>query len=263
MYFNTNEPYHWKLKDFHYRYYETQLDSFTNINFGKLTYQDFGHGIKCTANGGIEIANSNAYGIWEFQIINPVGNSYILLTVDGKVATFNFNGYYFVLANNESFSFYRRNGTGATALFTTNTGYFQLDTNYMLKVVRNSVLDEYVTGAVGTFGVYIKGGAIGNSYVLVDLTGGSGSNPVTDNTYTASDAFGLEGTIGDELRDLYINDTLQNFSDSASVSSYFIRDNLKSSVELLIYPTEQTGTKLTNIKEYINLTPGTSNYINE
>jgi len=40
IYYDVANPYHWKIKDFHYRYYEHQAYSLTNIGFAKLTYSN-------------------------------------------------------------------------------------------------------------------------------------------------------------------------------------------------------------------------------
>jgi len=36
LYYDASNPYHWKIKDFHYRHYEQQADALTNIGFAKL-----------------------------------------------------------------------------------------------------------------------------------------------------------------------------------------------------------------------------------
>ena len=50
-----------------------------------------------------------------------------------------------------------------------------------------------------TFAVFIKGGAFGNNYTLVSTAGGSGTNPVTDSTYTSSNYFVLDMDPGDRF----------------------------------------------------------------
>ncbi len=48
----------------------------------------------------------------------------------------------------------------------------------------------------GQFTAYIKGGVF-TSWTLIDPTGGSGTNPVTDTTYTASKYVVLDLGVGD------------------------------------------------------------------
>jgi len=51
-----------------------------------------------------------------------------------------------------------------------------------------------------TFACFIKGGAFGDDdWTLVDVTGGSGSNPVTDNTYTDSEFIVGDLDVGDRI----------------------------------------------------------------
>jgi len=50
-----------------------------------------------------------------------------------------------------------------------------------------------------TFATFIRGGNFGSSYTLVDTTGGSGTNPVTDSTYTTSNFFVTDLDAGDTI----------------------------------------------------------------
>jgi hypothetical protein len=56
-----------------------------------------------------------------------------------------------------------------------------------------------------TFAVFIKGGDFGDTYTLVDTTGGSGSNPVTDSTYTTSEYIVADLDAGDRLTNILLN----------------------------------------------------------
>lgn len=55
-----------------------------------------------------------------------------------------------------------------------------------------------------TFAVFIKGGSFGDDWTLVDTTGGSGTNPVTDSTYTTSNYFVADLDQNDRLANLKI-----------------------------------------------------------
>jgi hypothetical protein len=57
-----------------------------------------------------------------------------------------------------------------------------------------------------SFAVFIKGGDFGNEYNLVDTTGGSGSNPIVDATYTTSEFFVADLDAGDSFGNLLIKD---------------------------------------------------------
>ena len=62
---------------------------------------------------------------------------------------------------------------------------------------------------VGTFAVFIKGGSFGGIYTLVDTTGGSGSNPVTDNTYKTSNFFVGDLDSGDKITNIKIKNEVK------------------------------------------------------
>jgi len=60
-----------------------------------------------------------------------------------------------------------------------------------------------------TFAVFIKGGRFGDDYTLVDVTGGSGTNPVTDATFSTSNYFVLDLDAGDRFTNLIITDGIK------------------------------------------------------
>ena len=60
-----------------------------------------------------------------------------------------------------------------------------------------------------TFAVFIKGGDFGNEYTLVDATGGSGSNPVVDATYTTSEFFVTDLDEDDTIANLIIHNDVK------------------------------------------------------
>ena len=53
-----------------------------------------------------------------------------------------------------------------------------------------------------SFAVFIKGGDFGDEYNLVDTTGGSGTNPVVDATYTTSEYLVADLDAGDKITNL-------------------------------------------------------------
>jgi len=57
-----------------------------------------------------------------------------------------------------------------------------------------------------TFAVFIKGGTFGNRWTLVNTTGGSGSNPITNSLYTTSNYFVFNAGVGDRITNLKIFD---------------------------------------------------------
>jgi hypothetical protein len=87
----------------------------------------------------------------------------------------------------------------STALFYTANSYITINTWYKIKVTRTKL---------GVFTMYIKGGAFGNVYTLVSVTGG-GTNPVTDTTYNASEYFVLDFDAGDRIALINILDGIK------------------------------------------------------
>ena len=59
------------------------------------------------------------------------------------------------------------------------------------------------------FTFYIKGGNFGGDYVLVDTTGGSGTNSITDNTYTTSKYMVLDLDTGDEIKNIKVTNGIK------------------------------------------------------
>ena len=47
--------------------------------------------------------------------------------------------------------------------------------------------------------MYIKWGSFWDNYVLVDVTLGGGTNPVTDNTYTTSNFMVIDNDVWDQI----------------------------------------------------------------
>jgi len=144
--------------------------------------------MECTSAGTCALQSETAYGSWEFDI-TPSANPIILIISDVKVLDFDQQYFlWFKKSDSNKLIFIR----AATTLFVTNTNYYTDDILYGIKITRTKA---------GIFTVYIKGGSFGDNYVLVDTTGGNGTNPVTDNTYTESKYF---------VADLDVNDRLDN-----------------------------------------------------
>lgn len=139
--------------------------------------------------------SSQAYGIWEFDVYKGADANYIQIHfIDDAIANSpDANGYFLHFNNAEALQLYRK----GVVLFSTVSSYFDNNAHYKIKVERNETLNQYHTGAIGSFKVYIKGGSFGTSYVAVDVSGGSGTNPVVDTTYTTSNYFVLDMDRGD------------------------------------------------------------------
>jgi len=100
------------------------------------------------------------------------------------------------------------NGRNSEILTATASGTFILEFNNY-----NHATNYTISGLTirriydaDTFAVFIKGGEFGDQYQLVDTTGGSGSNPVTDSTYTTSQYLVTDLDSGDKISNIKITD---------------------------------------------------------
>jgi hypothetical protein len=166
----------------------------------------FGKGLYCSAPGTTYKPSNTSYGTWEFDMNKSADGNFITTQlISSNNVVFSENGYRVNFHSDESLQFSRRDAGVGNSLFRTAVAYITNNTDFKIKVVRNSATNEYVTGAVGTFAVYIKGGNFGEEYVLVSMVGGSGTNPITDNMYTTSNYFVADLDAKDTIGNLKIN----------------------------------------------------------
>ncbi|MHA2040164.1 MAG: hypothetical protein ACW98X_27505 [Promethearchaeota archaeon] len=154
--------------------------------------------MRCTSAGTIAIQSKAAYGTWEWDMMkNLAGGVAITFFISNKNQLSGNTGYVINFNSNEAIYFQEY---GATNHFITATSYIVNNVWYRVKVTRTKD---------GEFYAYIKGGSFGNTYVLVDVTGGSGTNPVTDTTHTTSEYLVLDFDAGDRLANLIITEGVQ------------------------------------------------------
>lgn len=158
--------------------------------------------LECTSSGTIAIPSKQAYGTWEFDYYHLSNSSSVICFINQDKNDLS-NGYVLIISSSEAFLLRRYiNGSDFT-LFTAGNNYLQ-DENiwYKIKITRTKE---------GEFYVYIKGGDFGSdSWILVDVTGGSGTNPATDNTYAESKYMVLDLDAGEKLANLKVyNDVKQ------------------------------------------------------
>ena len=166
--------------------------------------------------------SAQAYGTWEIDLdIRERGTfkyDFIQTTVSGLG-----NGYGIQIGTNMGIALYRNTAGVPSFLITSSltTFYFTPYERYTIKVTRNSIIDEFITGAIGTFAVYLKGGKFGSSFVLMDASN-TGTNPLTDNTYTTSAYIVLPTPfVGDIIGNLKLNGVQQymdSFVSNATIS---------------------------------------------
>ena len=163
-----------------------------------------------TTAGTIAIQSKSAYGSWEFDV-NFSLPTYSYLAIISPIANPASNTImYYALSKTSSNEL--RMKSGASVILLTASSYLDLDTWYRLKVARlksagtfaSIVPSMTTTYPADTFAVFIKGGSFGDDYQLVSTTGGSGTNPVTDSTYTTSEYFVADLDAGDRFTNLKI-----------------------------------------------------------
>jgi len=163
------------------------------------------------AGAGIAYINQDkAYGTWEFDF-NKVGDGHVIriqfISDDIDYATG--EGYMLAISSNEGIYLYSADGIGGfPTLFGTAVSYTTINTDYRIKITRS---------LAGVFTVYIKGGTFGwDDWTTV--VADSGSNPVTDNTYTTSSYLVADLDDGDKVSNLKI-DGKRHSLNKATVSS--------------------------------------------
>jgi len=152
--------------------------------------------LECTSAGVAAIPCNIAFGIWEFDCYQE-GLPQIFF-IQNSITNGNAQGYNLFLNANQGIQLQRK---GIANDFVTANNYIDTNTWYRFKITRT--LD-------GEFTVYIRGGAFGNDdWTLVSVTGGSGTNPVTDTSYTESQYFVLDFDSGDRIANLEIRNLVR------------------------------------------------------
>ncbi len=155
--------------------------------------------LDCTSAGKIALTSTSAYGTWEFDWYKGGDNnntffSFISNTVGGL-----YNGYDFSPTSTEAIRLnLRTNGSDSGKMISANS-YITHSTWYRTKITRT--LD-------GEFTVWMKGGSLGNVYVLMDVSV-LGTNPVTENTQTTSKWFVIDFDVGDRIANLLIKEGVE------------------------------------------------------
>ncbi len=132
-----------------------------------------------TAISNVSMQSSPAYGTWYFRFKQGVVSNSIIGLIANKRGSYDAagqTGYIFVTVTDGSLVLYRHLAGGLVSLMATAAGYAATATEYQGALTRSKL---------GVFTLYIKGGAFA-TWTLVNVVGGSGTNPVTDTTYSAS-----------------------------------------------------------------------------
>jgi len=129
--------------------------------------------------------------------IRIADNSFVEDNIRMSIQSIFPGGYSFRMTSSEELRLNKVTNGAESILFDTESSYVSANTDYRIKITRS---------LAGVFTVYIKGGAFGwDSWTTVSVAGGSGSNPVTDNTYTTSNYFVCDIDTDDTISDLEID----------------------------------------------------------
>ena len=136
---------------------------------------------KCTSDGDLGFFSSRAYGIFDFSFFkaDPTTGSTLMkfISLDQLEPATSDDGYVLNYALSGLISFTKYSSGVPASLFLTAVGYLSTTTAtwYSFRVQR---ADN------GTFSVLVKGGDLGDEYIIVPVS--TGSNPVLNTTFTRS-----------------------------------------------------------------------------
>lgn len=129
-----------------------------------------------------------AYGTWQFYMYKGADTNVATISIiDNDLTVNNAGGYGFRFMNDERIQMIE---WGVAEKFNTAASYISINTWYGIKITRSST---------GIFNAYIKGDSFGNDWVLIDPSGGDGTNPFTDNTRIVSNFIVVDFDAGDKL----------------------------------------------------------------
>ena len=149
--------------------------------------------LECTVAGTIATLSGQAFGTWEWDMLKGAdGNASIIQFIaDSNNAFPNYNGYQLYIWSTEGLYFDKITGAVSSALFRSASSSLNINQWYHVKVTRTKA---------GVFNVWIDG-------VLVVVT--SGSNPVTDTTYSTSVFTVLDLDAGDRVANFFYTDEIR------------------------------------------------------
>jgi hypothetical protein len=142
---------------------------------------------KCTSPGQAYFQSEQAYGTWEFDVYkaSDASSLWVILTSNDK-SPLTIGGYDLRISSSEAVQLA---STASLYLFESAVSYVNINTLYRFKVTRTHA---------GVFTVYIKGGSFGSDWTLVSAEG-SGTNPVTNASYTTSEYSGINAFANDQV----------------------------------------------------------------
>lgn len=159
--------------------------------------------------GVVATPSNTAYGSWEMDfykggVVDSFGTS-IISSTSKAVNNAEMNGYDFGVNSSLQYRLNKR-AAGVDSNLQLANSLITANTWYRIKITRTTT---------GLFTVLIKGGSFAptagyDGWTLVSLT--SGTNPVTDNTYTTSNYFVMSLGAGDRVTNIKITNGLSSVS---------------------------------------------------
>jgi len=154
--------------------------------------------LECTSAGTIALPSKNVPGTIEFYW-NKSEDGTPLFSIFNTQADASGDGFLFRSNNSEVTGLYRVDSGALTAKFYSGAFYIDAETWYQVKITNTKNGEKYT---------YMRGGALGSDYVLVDDSGG-GANPSTDNTYTAGEYIVADLDLGDKIGPIKITEGVE------------------------------------------------------
>ena len=166
--------------------------------------------LKCTSSGIIGIPSKQAYGYWEVQIMsNGLNNKGIVFMANTPYTN---EPYVLALASGGIIIL---RSTGGGTIMQTNGDYIDNTVMYKIRIYRTGgstptkfplkLVPAGTVQSTGTFLVTIQGGIYTNE-TIVSTTGGTPSNPNTENGSTSCKYFNLSLTTNDIIGDIIMKD---------------------------------------------------------
>lgn len=165
--------------------------------------------LTCTSSGTAYISSTVAYGTWEWDFYKGADANTCDMVFISDGTSYNYSNDYNTRFKSTEQVYLLKDGT---TLMVTASAFVNNEQWYHIKITRSES---------NVFTYYLDG-------VLLDVSGGSGTNPVTDSQYTESTYFLLDVDTGDKIRNLQINSTdYTNLNDfvGTGTGTYTVTDN--------------------------------------
>lgn len=161
--------------------------------------------LTCSVAGTIAIPSKQSYGEWSFAFCKNASSYPNILFISNNISYGGSENAYLFRSVEDETCYLISHSSGAPAIrLRTSSSYITANIWYKIKITRS---------LSGQFTLLIKGGNFiatpgYNGYTLVSTSGGSGSNPVTENTFISSTYFVLDLDAGDQFADLTLNESI-------------------------------------------------------